>query len=198
MYLGALPPRGAGHTFCSKSGKYAAPGLGCHRCYSACCGEKTQGEVISNPGRRLALCVTPYFADRGVGDMRGPPNGVPNMPPRRWWQAVIAPHNHVVHKMIHTAPRREHSPAPPPGCDLGRAIWHAPHVATTPRGEIRGYAQLPPPPGWRKCSPPVIVSAVAEMRMLRMLVTWSGAHFLPCGHSTSPFSCTKIPLFDIF
>ena len=37
----------------------------------------TKGEVISNPGRRLALCVAPYFADRGVGDMRGPPNGVP-------------------------------------------------------------------------------------------------------------------------
>ena len=119
----------------------------------------TKGEVISNPGRRLALCVAPYFADRGVGDMRGPPNGVPNMPPRRWWQAVIAPHNHVVHKMIHTSPRRKHSPAPPPGCDLGGAIWHAPHVATTPRGEIRGYARLPPPPGWRKCSPLVIVSA---------------------------------------
>ena len=37
----------------------------------------TQGDVISNPGRRLALCVAPYFADRGVGDMRGPPNGTP-------------------------------------------------------------------------------------------------------------------------
>ena len=91
MYLGALPPRGAGHTFCSKSGKYAAPGLGCHRCYSAIVEMRTKGEVISNPGRRLALCVAPYFADRGVGDMRGPPNGVPNMPPRRWWQAVIVP-----------------------------------------------------------------------------------------------------------
>ena len=42
------------------------------------------------------------------------------------------------------------------------AIWHAPHVATTPRGEIRGYARLPPPPGWRKCSPPVIVSAAGR------------------------------------
>ena len=81
MYPGALPPRGAGHTFCSKSGKYAAPGLGCHRCYSAIVEMRTKGEVISNPGRRLALCVAPYFADRGVGDMRGPPNGVPNMPP---------------------------------------------------------------------------------------------------------------------
>ena len=78
----------------------------CRRCYSAIVEMMTKGEVISNPGRRLALCVAPYFADRGVGDMRGPPNGVPNMPPRRWWQAVIAPYNHVVHKMIHTAPRR--------------------------------------------------------------------------------------------
>ena len=47
------------------------------------------------------------------------------------------------------------------------AIWHAPHFATTPRGEIRGYARLPPPPGWRKCSPPVIVSANGGGRALR-------------------------------
>ena len=37
---------------------------------------RTKGEVISNPGRRLALCVAPYFADRGVGDMRGAAVGV--------------------------------------------------------------------------------------------------------------------------
>ena len=178
-------------TFCHKSGKYAAPGLGCHRCYSACCGEKTQGEVISNPGRRLALCVAPYFADRGVGDMRGPPNGVPNMPPRRWWQAVIAPHNHMVHKMIHTAPRRKHSPAPPPGCDCVQERFGTPRMSPRPRvakygvthgcHHLRGggNARL------RSSSPPL-----AEMRMLRMLVTWSGAHFLPCGHST--------PLFLLF
>ena len=95
MYLGALLLAEQG-TFC-KSGKYAAPGLGCHRCYSAIVEMRTKGEVISNPGRRLALCVAPYFADRGVGDMRGPPDGAPNMPPRRWWQAVIAPNINVLH-----------------------------------------------------------------------------------------------------
>ena len=191
MYPGALPPRGAGHTFCNKSGKYAAPGLGCHRCYSAIVEMRTKGEVISNPGRRLSLCVTPYFADRGVGDMRGPPNGVPNMPPRRWWQAVIAPHNHVVHKMIHTAPRRKHSPAPPPGCDCVQERFGTPRMSPRPRvakygvthscHHLRGggNARL------RSSSPPL-----AEMRTLRMLVTWSGAHFLPCGQST--------PLFLLF
>ena len=84
-------------TFCNKSGKYAAPGLGCHRCYSAIVEKRTKGEVISNPGRRLAPCVAPYFADRGVGDMRGPPMGAPKMPPRRRWQAVIAPHDPTSH-----------------------------------------------------------------------------------------------------
>ena len=35
----------------------------------------------------------------------------------------------------------------------------SPHVADTPVGEIRGYAQLPPPPGWRITSPLVIAQA---------------------------------------
>ena len=78
----------------------------------------TKGEVISNPGRRLVLCVAPYFADRGVGDMRGPPNGVPNMPPRRRWQAVIAPHNDVLHKMIHATPRCKRQPRTTSGVRL--------------------------------------------------------------------------------
>ena len=29
------------------------------------------------------------------------------------------------------------------------AIWHAPHVASPTRGEIRGFARRQPPPGWR-------------------------------------------------
>ena len=90
---------------------------------------------------------SPVFRRPGCRRHAGTTKRHPNMPPRRWWQAVIAPHNHVAHKMIHTSPRRKHSPAPPPGCDLGGAIWHAPHVATTPRGEIRGYAQRQPPTG---------------------------------------------------
>ena len=42
------------------------------------------------------------------------------------------------------------------------------HVADAQVGEIPGYARLPPPPGWRKCPPLVIVSASAEVgRTLR-------------------------------
>ena len=66
----------------------------------------------------------------------------------------------------------------------------SPHVADAQVGEIRGYARLPPPPGWRKCSPPVIVSAVAEMRTLRMLVTWSGAHFK--NRNKNPISSSEV------
>ena len=119
----------------------------------------TKGEVISNPGRRLALCVAPYFADRGVGDMRGDTNGTPICHPGGGGRPSL-----------HTQPcgtqddtHRTTAGAQPRTTSGVRlctgAIWHAPHVATTPRGEIRGYARLPPPPGWRKCSPPVIVSA---------------------------------------
>ena len=43
----------------------------------------------------------------------------------------------------------------------------SPHVADAQVGEIRGYARLPPPPGWRKCPPLVIVSDLAEGSVLR-------------------------------
>ena len=39
-----------------------------------------------------------------------------------------------------------HGYAPPPGCDLVGG-FRSPHVATPPRGEIRGYARLPSPAG---------------------------------------------------
>ena len=38
------------------------------------------------------------------------------------------------------------------------------HVADTPVGSIPGYAQLPPPPGWRKCPPLVIIVALGQRR----------------------------------
>ena len=65
------PSRSRAHFFAVSHSGEAPSGIGCRRRHSACSGEKTQGDVISNPGRRLALCVAPYFADRGVGDMRG-------------------------------------------------------------------------------------------------------------------------------
>ena len=39
----------------------------------------------------------------------------------------------------------------------------SPHVADAQVGEIRGYARLPPPPGWRKCPSLVICLCLAEM-----------------------------------
>ena len=45
----------------------------------------TERRTFPKPRQGLKPCVAPYFADRGVGDMRGQP--------RRWWQAVIPPHN---------------------------------------------------------------------------------------------------------
>ena len=127
---------------------------------------------IINPRRGWQPCVAPYFADLGVGDMRGPPMGAPKMPPRRRWQVVIAPHDPMSHTLIHSTlhatPWWQRQPRTTSGVRFG---WDtttlSPHVATTPRGEIRGYARLPPPPGWRKCSPPVIVSANGGGRALR-------------------------------
>ena len=77
MYPRALPLTEQGTLFAVSHSGEAPPGMGCHRCYSAIVEMRTKGDVISNPGRRLALCVAPYFADRGVGDMRGDTNGTP-------------------------------------------------------------------------------------------------------------------------
>ena len=101
-----------------------------------------RGGHFRHPGRWWQPCVTPYFADLGVGDMRGPPMGAPMMPPRRRWQAVITLHN------IDTAQYSTIANATAPH-HLRGAIWVGhhrppPHVATTQRGEIRGYAQLQP------------------------------------------------------
>ena len=149
-------------TFCNKSGKYAAPGLGCHRCYSAIVEMRTKGEVISNPGRRLALCVAPYFADRGVGDMRGDTNGTPICHPGGGGRPSLHTQPCGTQDDTHRT-TAEAQPRTTSGVRLCTgAIWHAPHVATTPRGEIRGFARRQPPPGLEKCSPSVIVSAVGR------------------------------------
>ena len=52
-------------------------------------GGKRRGNSLPREG--LQLCVAPYFATRGRGDMRGGRGGVPpKSPPRRWWQAVAS------------------------------------------------------------------------------------------------------------
>ena len=50
---------------------------------SACdanCADDDQRRCNSPPREGLQPCVAPYFADRGVGDMRGPPNSTPKSP----------------------------------------------------------------------------------------------------------------------
>ena len=95
----------------------------------AACGDDDRRRTFSPPREGLPLCVAPYFADRGVGDMRGPPMGGPKMPPRRRWQAVIAPHDPMshtlIHSMLHATPWWQRQPA----TTSGVAIWVGHHHA---------------------------------------------------------------------
>ena len=56
-------------------------------------------------------------------------------------------------------PMVQRQPATASGVALYICHRCSPHVADTQVGEIRGYAQLQPLPGWRECPPSVIVSA---------------------------------------
>ena len=98
---------------------------------------KRRGNSLPREG--LQPCVAPYFADRGVGDMRGLRRYAEKMPPRRQWQTVIAPHNDLTRNAIYATLRRMRQPRTPPGCDLGAAHRRSPHVATTLR-PINQYA----------------------------------------------------------
>ena len=154
-------------TFFAVSHSGEAPsGIGCRRRHSACSGEKTQGDVISNPGRRLALCVAPYFADRGVGDMRGDTNGTPICHPGGGGRPSLHTQPCGTQDDTHRT-TAEAQPRTTSGVRLCTgASWHAPHVADTPVGEIRGFARLQPPPGLDKCTPPVIVSLCRTLRCI--------------------------------
>ena len=56
-----------------------------------------------HPGRWWQPCVTPYFADLGVGDMRGQPSRQYTSPPRRRWQAV-SPRHSIPHPLGRPSP----------------------------------------------------------------------------------------------
>ena len=79
--------------------------------------------------------------------------------PRRRCGAVASIVVECILLCISGVSRHDDSLPPPPGWHLCGCCWRSPHVADTPVGEIRGYAQRQPLAGWRKCSPPVIVSA---------------------------------------
>ena len=97
--------------------------------------------------RWLAPCETPYFATRGRGDMRGVPNrsctqshpgGGAGLCSRRGAVCIILCTTWLCGAMTACHHLR--------GGILGRRLW-PPHVADTPVGEIRGYAQRQPPTG---------------------------------------------------
>ena len=63
------------------------------------------------------------------------------------------------------------------GGDFGGLLGCSGYVADTPVGSKPGYAQLPPPPGWRITSPLVIVSAVgggADAALRRGIISFIG------------------------
>ena len=57
-------------------------------------GDDDRRRAFPPPRRWWQPCVTPYFATRGRGDMRGAPNRHEKMPPRRRWQAVRSTGSH--------------------------------------------------------------------------------------------------------
>ena len=97
----------------------------------------TKGEHFRHPGRRWQPCVAPYFADRGVGDMRGPPTPPTKMPPRRWWQAIIVPRYTTETQQYTSHHDGSNSPAPPPGCDWVERPAHHPRMS--PRPSVAKY-----------------------------------------------------------
>ena len=79
--------------------------------------------------------------------MRGVPNRSTQIAPRRWCGAVLPPWCGVYHLVYHMVVWCNDSLPPPPGWHIWDAVLWSPHVADTPVGEIRGYAQRQPPTG---------------------------------------------------
>ena len=65
-----------------------------HLCHG---GDNDRRRAFPPPRRWWQLCETPYFADRGVGDMRGVPNRSTSIAPRRWCGAVLPLWFYVYH-----------------------------------------------------------------------------------------------------
>ena len=114
---------------------------------SASGGDDDRRRAFPPPRRWWQPCETPYSATRGRGDMRGMPNRSPSIAPRRWCGAVLPPWCGVYHLVYHMVVWCNDGLPPPPGWHIWDAVWWSPHVADTPVGEIRGYAQRQPPTG---------------------------------------------------
>ena len=120
-----------------QSGRSAASAPRCkHRTPHPTRGADDQRRAFSLPREGLQPCVAPYFADLRVGDMRGPPQCAPMMPPRRRWQAVITLHN--IDTQHDTAPLRMRQPRTTSGVRFGWDTTALPRMSPTPRSAKYG------------------------------------------------------------
>ena len=123
----------------------------------------------SLPREGLQLCVAPYFATRGRGDMRGgrggvPPNRTPEVVRGCRFHHGVACNVLCIMGVARRVVWRDDGLPPPPGWHFGGAHRWSPHVADTQVGEIRGYARLPSPPGIDNTSPLRKRCAEAQVR----------------------------------
>ena len=87
-----------------------------HLCHG---GDDDRRRAFPPPRRWWQLCVTPYFATRGRGDMRGVPNRLTSIAPRRWCGAVLPPWCGVYHLVYHMVVWCNDGLPPPPGWHIG-------------------------------------------------------------------------------
>ena len=94
----------------------------------------TRAEHFSHPGRWWQPCVTPYFATRGRGDMRGVPMGIP---PNRTPEGCGAVAPNIVHCVsavyLMIFVWCDDGLPPPPGWHFLGVPPPSPHVADTRR-----------------------------------------------------------------
>ena len=131
----------------------------------------TKGEVIRHPGG-VAAVRNPVFRRLGCRRHAGMVRRAFHpIAPRRRCGAVASIVVECILLCLSGVSRHDDGLPPPPGWHLCGWCWWSPHVADTPVGEIRGYAQRQPLAGWRKCPPPVIVSSGGGWRT-RLLKLW--------------------------
>ena len=129
---------------------------------SASGGDDDRRRAFPPPRRWWQLCVTPYFATRGRGDMRGVPNRSTQIAPRRWCGAVLPPWCGVYHLVYHMVVWCNDDLPPPPGWHIGTPFG-GPRMSPTPRSAKYGATHSDNRlPGLEITSPLVRISTMAE------------------------------------
>ena len=115
---------------------------------SASGGDNDRRRAFPPPRQAVAAVRNPVFRHAGSWRHAGRAKSLLyTIAPRRWCGAVLPPWCGVYHLVYHMVVWCNDSLPPPPGWHIWDAVWWSPHVADTPVGEIRGYAQRQPPTG---------------------------------------------------